>query len=245
MKPIKCITNTLMVAVFSISMLSAQNNENALLTVSEITVKQGHNSQFMEGVKKWKECYLENKGEYTWNMWQRVQGEGTVYVMTGLMSNWADMDKKDPVNKECYTTVLNFIMPHVEKVNFNIARTMPEFSRAFPEDTKLVWVTFFKVKNDTDFKEIIGAVSTAIKTKEGSTRGIWYSYAGGAIDAPDYMVSTPYKGFADLDISRDSPSKIYENAVGKKKADEMLAKWRVAVGDSWSYIFTLNSELSN
>jgi hypothetical protein len=59
------------------------------------------------------------------------------------------------------------------------------------------------------------------------------------------MVSTPYKGFADLDISRDSPSKIYENAVGKKKADEMLAKWRVAVGDSWSYIFTLNSELSN
>jgi len=245
MKTIKCITNTLIVAVFSIGMLSAQNNEKALLTMSEITVKQGHNAQFMEGVKQWKECYLENKGEETWNMWQRVQGEGTVYVMTGLMSNWADMDKKDPVNKECYTTVLNFIMPHVEKVNFNIARTMPEFSRGPSEDMKLVWVTFYRVKNDTDFKEIIGAVTGAIKSKEGSSRAWWYSYMGGAVDAPDYMVSTPYKGFADLDISRDSPSKIYENAVGKKKADEMLAKWREAVGDSWSYIFTLNSELSN
>ncbi|NCQ15847.1 MAG: hypothetical protein GW810_13825, partial [Flavobacteriales bacterium] len=148
MKTIKCITNTLIVAVFSIGMLSAQNNEKALLTMSEITVKQGHNAQFMEGVKQWKECYLENKGEETWNMWQRVQGEGTVYVMTGLMSNWADMDKKDPVNKECYTTVLNFIMPHVEKVNFNIARTMPEFSRGPSEDMKLVWVTFYRVKND-------------------------------------------------------------------------------------------------
>jgi len=245
MKTIQWITTTVIVAVFSISMLTAQNNDNALLTVSEITVKQGHNAQFIDGVKKWKECYLENKGEEKWNIWKRVQGEGSVYVMTGLMKNWAEMDKEDPANKGCYAMVLNFIMPHIEKVNYSIARSMPEFSRAMPEDTKLVWVTFFQVNDGTAFKEVITGVSNAIKAKEGAPRGIWYNYMGGAPDAADYMVSTSYNGFAQMDITRDSPWKIYENAVGKKKADEMGDKWDAAVDDAWSYIFTLNSELSN
>lgn len=245
MKTIKMMITTVILSVFSISMLTAQNNESFLLSVSEITVKQGHNAQFMEGVKKWKECYLENDGKEGWNMWRRVQGEGTVYIMAGVMQNWAEMDKEDPANKDCYATVLNFIMPHVEKVNYNIARSMPDFSRTMPEDTKLVWVTFYKVNDGIVFREIIGAVGNAIKAKEGTQRGIWYNYMGGASDAPDYMVSTPFSGFAQMDIARDSPMKIYENAEGKKKRDEMRAKWLVAVEDSWSYIYTLNTEMSN
>ena len=235
----------LFLIVFVPMLALSQNNETALLTVSQITVKQGHNAQYIEGVKKWKECYLENNGENNWNVWRRLQGEGNVYVLSGLMENWAKMDKEDPANKECYTTVLNFIMPHVEKTHFNIAETMPEISRAFSEDTKLVWNTFYKVKNTADFMEIINAVTGAIKAKEGSYRATWFSYMGGAPDTPDYMVSTPYKGYADLDISRDSPAKVYENAAGKKKTDEMRAKWRAAVEKSWSYIYSLNTELSN
>lgn len=245
MKTIKLITNTLIIALFSISMLTAQNNESILLNMTEITVKQGHNAQFMEGVKKWKECYLENKGQDKWNIWRRVQGVGTVYVMTGSMKNWAEMDKEDPANKECYLTVLNFIMPHVEKIDYNIARSMPEFSRASSQDTKLVWVTFYQVNNSEDFRNVISLVSSSIKAKEGDARGAWYSYMGGSVDAPDYMVSTPFKGYAELDITRDSPGKVYENAVGKKKADELWVKWRAAVTKSWSYIYTLNTELSN
>ncbi len=245
MKTIKCITNTLIAAVFSITMLTAQNNDKTLMNVTEITVKQGHDVQFVEGVKNWKECYLKNKGADQWNFWKRVQGEGNVYVMTGIMNTWAEMDKKDAAGEGCYMTLVNFIMPHVEKVNYSIAQSMPEFSRGPNEDMKLVWVTFYRVKNDLDFKEVIGAVTGSVKNKEGSYRAWWYSYMGGAVDAPDYMVSSPYKGYADLDISRDSPAKVYEDAVGKKKADEMRSKWRAAVSDSWSYIFTLNSELSN
>lgn len=223
----------------------AQTPDSMLLSVTEITVKQGHSAQFEEGVKKWKECYLENEGKDSWNFWRRMQGEGSVYVMSGSMDNWAEMDQEDPVNKECAAVLLNFIMPHVDKVVYSVSRSMPEYSRVMPEDTKLVWVTFFRVKDDTAFREIISAVSGAIKAKEGTARGMWYNYMGGAPDAADYMVSTPYSGFAQLDITRDSPSKIYENAVGKKKADEMSAKWDAAVEDGWSYIYTLNSELSN
>ena len=40
--------------------------------------------------------YLKNKGTEHWNVWHRVQGKGDVYVLTGTMANWAEMDKKDP-----------------------------------------------------------------------------------------------------------------------------------------------------
>lgn len=245
MKILKLIIITMMLAVFSVSVLSAQATQNVLFTSNEITVKRGHHEQFKEGVKKWKECYLENKGEGNWNMWHRLQGEGNVYVMTGSKANWAEMDKDDPVNKECYAVMLNFIMPHVEKTNFNIAKNMPEISITWPKDAKHAWVTYYKVKDGISFKEIITAVMGAINNKEGSMRSIWREFQGGSSDAPDFMVSTPYKTFAALDIIRDSPLKIYTDAVGSKKAEEMRAKWLQTVTDSWSYIFTLNTEMSH
>ena len=245
MKPLKLIANALLLAVFSIGMLTAQNDNSVLMTMNEITVKYGHNAQFIEGAKKWKDCYLENNGENRWDMWKRVQGEGNVYVMTGLKANWAEIGQSDSVNKDCYAIFMNFIMPHVEKVNFNIARSMPDVSRSFPEDTKLAWVYFFKVNNSPVFRENITAVVGTVKAKEGAFRSAWYSYAGGAPEAADYMVSVPFKGYADLDISRDNIWKIYEEAHGKEKTDEMRASQREVIDVSWSYLYELKSELSN
>ena len=84
----------------------AQENEGYLLTMSEITVKQGQNDAFTAGVKAWKECYLENNGEDKWNMWRRMQGEGNVYIFSGTMTSWAefDNDSGDEAGKNCRKT---------------------------------------------------------------------------------------------------------------------------------------------
>jgi len=237
----------LLLLVVLIPMLAlSQNDESKLLSMSEITVKPGHESQFIAGVKMWKECYLENKGTDKFNVWRRVQGEGVLYVLTGMMDNWAEMDKKDEAGKECRAKVIDFIMPHVEKVNYSIARTMPELSKiATSEGTKLVWVTFFRVENSTVFREGIKEIGSAIKAVEGTLRGTWYNFMGGGPDSPDYMVSTAFKGYADLDIKRDGVWKIYENKNGKKKTDDLRGKMMASLENSWSYLYSLNEELSN
>ncbi|PKP12978.1 MAG: hypothetical protein CVU08_07740 [Bacteroidetes bacterium HGW-Bacteroidetes-3] len=199
----------LLLAILIPMLALSQNDGSKLLSMSEITVKPGHESQFIAGVKMWKECYLENKGTDKFNVWRRVQGEGVMYVLTGLMDNWAEMDKKDPAGKECRIKVLDFIMPHVEKINYSIARTMPEFSKTTPSDgTKLVWVSFFRTTNSTSFKEVVKEISSATRSVEGTPRGTWYSFMGGGPDSPEYMVSTPFKGYPDLDITRDGVWKI-------------------------------------
>ena len=88
-------------------------------------------------------------------------------------------------------------------------------------------------------------VTSAIKTSEGNARGSWNRVVGGGPEGPDYFVTEPYKSFADLDKQQDSPWKVYEKVNGKKAADALLAKMRGSVGNSWSYLYTLNEDLSN
>ena len=225
----------------------AQENDSFILSMSEITVKQGHNDAFIQGVKAWKECYLENEGENKWNFWRRMQGEGTVYILTGRMANWAEFDEGgDDAGKECRHIVLNLIMPHVESMNYNLARSLPDWSSgSLPDETSLVWVTSFEVQNSTDFRASVNAIRDALKQSNDERPGIWYSVIGGDRHGADYFISNPFSKFADMDEDKDSVWKVYENVHGKKKTDELRAKFRNSVVDIWSYIYTLNKELSN
>ena len=227
----------------------SQENESFLLNLSEITVKTGHTAQFIEGVKSWKKCYMDNDGKDHWNMWHRVQGEGSVYTMTSTMAKWAEMDddSKDTAGKECRTKVIDLIMPHVKSVNYNIARSMPKVSRTtpLPEDTKLVWVYNVKTNNSTSFMDVVKEIENTVKKTEGDTDAIWYNVIGGSPETANYFVAVPFKNFAALDEDKDSVWKIYEKAHGKSKADALRAKFRSSVSSDWSYMYTLSKDLSN
>lgn len=225
----------------------AQENESFLLNMSEITVKPGHEAQFVEGVKSWKACYLENEGQDKWNIWARVQGEGIVYTMTSTMAKWAEMDEEgDAAGKACRMVVINLIRPHVKSINYNIARSIPEISRTtpMPEDTELVNVYSFKTSNSSNFREVVDALTSAMKKAEG-TRATWYSVIGGAPEVADFFVAVPFKNFAALDIDQDSVWEIYTKANGKSKTDALRAKMRASLSSDWSYMQSLNKELSN
>jgi len=244
----KTLKTTLLIAlsfVLFTNFAIAQNNESELLTLSEITVKPGKNTQFTDGVVKWKKCYLKNKGSDKWNVWKRVQGKGNFYVVTGRLDNWAEMDKDDEAGNACRNVAQDFIWPNVKSLNYSITQTMPEFSRMPLEGTKLVWVNFFRVKSNTKFNQVVKDITSSIKKSEGQPRGFWYSYMGGGPDSPDYMVSTPFKNYAGLDVQVDGVWKVYENAHGKKKTDELRVKASEAIESSWSYLYSLNEKMSN
>jgi len=224
----------------------AQDADERLMTMTTFKIKQGHTSQFQDGVKKYKKCYSEDGGEESWNFWRRSQGEGAVFGVTSMMDNWAEMDKTDEAGKDCYSIVMNFIMPHVESVSNGMARTLSDWSRkSSSSETKLAWVTYFKVEDAGDFSDVIKEVSSVMTEVEGEPRGYWYRIIGGDRDAADYMVSTVYGSYADLDIKRDGPYEMYVKAKGDKKAKEMDKMWDDAGVESWSYIWEFQEELSN
>lgn len=226
------------------SMVEAQ--EKFVLSLTEFTVKNGHERQFENGIKAWKACYLENKGEWTWTMWKRYNGKGSVYVLTSRMAKWAELDDdNDEAGKKCWQIAVDNIIPHVESTEDNFARSMPEISRTGTSEWGVIWVTQFKVENGTIFNETIKEISEIFKKAEGDNRGYWYSAAGGSPDSPDYFVTTPYKNFAALDAERDGVWKVVENAKGKEATDKMRASFRSAVSDMWGYMYKRMSDLSN
>lgn len=229
-------------------MALSQSNERILLNMTELTVKFGHNEQFVEGMKTYKKCYMDNGGTDNWNMWRRVQGEGTVYVLTSSMAKWAEMDEdRDDAGKKCWINIVNLVRPHLQSVGYNIASSMPDLSRTtpMPETTSMVMVYSVKTSNGDAFREVIGELTAAIKKADGDSRGTWYSTVGGSPDGADYFVGVPHDNFASMDIQRDGPWTTYEKANGKAKTDALRAKFRASVSSDWTYHYTLNKELSN
>jgi hypothetical protein len=251
MKTIKLLTANLIWMIFAVSaMLSndvkAQETEKGfLLSMTEFTIKGGHDVQFREGIKAWKTCYLENKGQWTWNMWNRMNGEGNVYILTSRMANWAEMDKTDESGKNCSNIGRELINPHIESSETNFARFMPEVSKAYPNTDMVLWVTSWQVNNGTKFREIVKEVTETTKKAEGSSRGYWYSYMGGSKDAADFFVATPFANFAALDVESENVWNIYEKANGKEKRDQLQAQFRESIKESWSYLLRREKDLSH
>ncbi|WP_460218444.1 hypothetical protein [Psychroserpens sp. MEBiC05023] len=231
--------------LFMLPTMQAQEKENEsfILGLTEFTIKFGHDANFTDGVKKWNKCYKDNGGKNTWNVWNRLQGKGNVYVMSNRMNNWAEMDSKDAAASACGAIAISSIVPHIESAEYNTTRFMPDMSRkANMEGMSIVWVTNFKVNNSAAFNEVVKDVSSTIAKKEGDHRGYWYSIMGG--EGADYFVSSPFKDYADLDVDKDNVWKVYESVHGKAKTKEIRAKFNESLDDAWSYLYTLEEDLS-
>ncbi len=227
-------------------LLGIAQQESRILHMFELKIKMNEGKKFQEGMKKWKDCYLENSGTDSWNVWNRVQGEGGVVAVTYFMDKWAEMDE-DPqdADKACQAIFQSDVFPYVESMSHNIASTMPEVSKSPTSGNKVVWVTFFRTNNSSVFNEVIKDVSSTYKETKGEPLGYWYDFEGGGRDDPDYMVSLPFKNFAGLDAEWDGPWEVYEQKHGKEKMTKMRDKFRDALDDSWAYMYKLNEDLSN
>lgn len=244
----KLLTITLMTNLFATIHFDVNGQDaplGQLLSVTEFTVKPGHEVQFREGVKAWKACYLENKGEWTWRLWSRQQGEGNVYVLASNMLNWAEMDKTDENGKNCQMLAMNMINPHIEKSSNHITRFQPDISHDKPLEGDVIRVGFYKTNfaNGHKMMEVVKEVQ-AIRKKAGSNTGYWYNWLSSAPDSPTYHFVTGYKDFAALDIVEDNVWQTVEKEVGKAKRDELQAAFRSSLDNSWSYVYKLDKDIS-
>ncbi len=219
---------------------------SVLLTITEFTVKPGQNTKFREGVKAWKACYIKNEGDWQWDMWSRMQGEGNVYALTSISPNWADFDETDEAGRNCRDISRELINPHIESSKYTVTRTMPANSNGnpWPADAKVVSVSYWNVTNTVKFMAAVNEVHNAFKEKEGNIRGYWYRNTGGGPDDFHYFASTPFTNFAQMDEVLPGAWAVLESAKGKKHSDATRDAFLESVNTSWSYIFTLVEDLS-
>ncbi|MFD2202665.1 hypothetical protein [Shivajiella indica] len=229
------------------STLTAQTEPlGHLMSVTEFTVKPGHEMQFREGIKAWKACYIENKGEWTWRLWSRQQGEGNVYVLASDMANWAEMDKTDESGKNCQMLAMNLINPHIEKATNHMTRFQPGISNSNPLEGEIIRVSFYKLNSINGYKmmEVVKEVEEIRKKAGLDIRGYWYSWVTADPESPNYHVVTGFKDFAAMDVVQEGVWQTVEKEVGKAKRDELQAAFRSSLESSWNYVFKLDKDIS-
>lgn len=237
----------LMLFLFSaINTANAQNNESKILTMTEFTIKPGHSTAFQEGVKAWKECYLEADGEWTWSMWRRINGEGAVYSLNSFSDSWAEFDEQDESGRNCQTIVIQLIMPHIKSVDEKFAKTMPKWSPD-PDSSKtsIIEVQYFRYKDYRLFNAMASEVNSIILKAEGRHRAVWYSAYGGGPGSYHYMAVSAHENFASLDKDLDSVWKVIEETEGAEKREELMDQFHNSVDEYWMYMYRFVEDLSH
>jgi len=221
-------------------------NDTSLLSISEFTIKLGHNMAFQEGVKAWKSCYLDNDGEWTWNMWNRMNGEGTVYYLTSNSASWAEFAEDDSAGQACNRQAAELIMPAVEKVENYFSWSKPEWSRT-PDGSEftVVEAAYFRISDYRIFTDLVTEAMEIIEDATGVRRTVWYESIGGGPDGFQFMNVFPHEDMASLDDPFESAWTIIAEEAGEDKRDELWADYKNSVENSWMYMFRLNEEMSH
>jgi hypothetical protein len=219
---------------------------NQMLSLLELQVKAGHDSDLRAGIAAWKECYVENEGDGSWNLWRRQQGQGTVYVAAFTMKNWGDLDTPDEAARNCQDVAREKITPytHAEGTTSSYVRLMPDISRSAPVGD-VIWVSNFRAEDSRLMMEVARKVVAAIKEVEGDSRGYWYSVMGGDENAADYFVVTPFENFAALEQERDEVWEVVTKVRGEEESERLRNGFMESLDNSWAYLFRRDSELSH
>lgn len=231
------------------STLKAQTEPlGPLLSVTEFTIKPGHEMEFREGVKAWKACYLENKGDWTWNMWHRQQGSGNVFVLASTMVNWAEMDNADPSGKNCQDLARTLINPHIQEANNHITRFQPGNSKGSPltEEEDIIRVSFYKLNSANGYKmmETVKEVEAIRKGANLEPAGYWYQWQTSGPESPNYHYVIPFKNFAAMDLEQEGVWQTVEKNAGKAKRDELQAAFRSSLENTWNFVYKLDKDIS-
>jgi len=217
-----------------------------MLSLLELQVKAGHDSDFRAGIAAWKECYLANDGDGSWNLWRRQQGQGNVYVAAFRMQGWGDLDTPDEAARSCQSVAQEKITPftHAENNSNSYVRLMPDISRSAPAGD-VIWVSNFRAEDRRAMMDVVKKVVAAMKSVEGDSRGYWYDVMGGDEKAADYFVVTPFENFAAIEQERAGVWEVVAKVHGEEESERLRSGFMDSLDTGWSYVFRRDSELSH
>lgn len=223
----------------------SQESTSPILSLYQFTLKEGHQKQFYEGMEQWKKCYIDNGGKQEWNVWSRLQGKGSTVGISFFMDSWAEMDEdsEPQVSEKCNPVVYDKIMPNIESSETSMSRVIPGLSRETPTNHPILWVTYFDVENDSEFRSVIKDVNSVYKKHNPDGLGTWFNVIGG--EGANYFVVSTFENFAALDKDRDGPWDYYAKEHGEAKMNQARDKFRNSLDRMWSYMYRRNNELSH
>lgn len=213
----------------------AQEEDGAyILEVTTVGVKIGHEMKFREAVKAYHQCLKDREYEGSWTAWRNVGGEGIEYHFVSTMDNWAELDSPDEIGRTCWRENHEALTSHVNSVARSFARPLSDWS-GDAEGFTVVRLHHFRVDDNSDFRDTVGAITDIMKEAGYAHMGSWYENIGNDSNEPDYFVVEHFDDFAAMDEDRAGPYDAVVEAAGQERADELWEQFGNSLRDDWEY----------
>jgi len=237
-KQIIALSACVLMGTSSATFAQEEEEDSYILEITRIEVKIGHDMQFRDAMKAYKSCLVEREYSESWSTWSNVGGEGREYHVVSNMDNWAEMDSPSDAGQACWSEHSEKLTSHVSSFETRFARPMKDWS-GDAEGYNVVRLHHFRVDDNGDFRDTVGAITDIMKEADYEHLGSWYEMIGNDSNDPDYFVVSHYDNFAALDEDRAGAYDAIVEAAGQERADELWEQFGDSLRDDWEYFTDL------
>lgn len=252
MKIMKSCAVAVFAAVVSVGGHAAEAEKANVSWVFNDIVAPAEQAAYEAAIKSFNKCLGQHGSKYGWVAYTHETGDTYKYSYVAGNLSWAEIDTMRATTKDCQSTWRNEGNAHLRSETSVFLVVQPELSR-MPSmkdpQPALVSVTYFSLKgtygSDEAFTDGLKKIVAGADKTKWSGHFVVYKVRGGDKGAPDYILASPYKNFADYGAGFNPPVwKMLEAANGKADADAVRKQINDAIEDASSHVNGYSAELT-
>lgn len=214
------------------------------------TVAPADQQAYETGIKSYNACLGEHGSKTTWTAWTHETGDVYSYSYVTDPMTWADFDAMREASKSCDATFRTQVNPHLKGESSVFMKGDPELGN-LPAGSlgtpALIEVTYFKLKSGQRmaFLDAVKKIYVAARKAKWPGHSALNEVVDGGPDAPDYLLVSPSKDWAELGKDIDPTLwKMLEGVYGKADAEAIRKTIRDSVETSSTHVDGYNADLS-
>lgn len=205
------------------------------------------------GVKRFNQCLAQHGYKFAWTAWVHETGDTYTYSYTTDPLAWESFDAMHAQGAACDAALRAEVNPHLKRETSSFIQIMPELSH-MPNNmglgTGYIEVTNFKLKPGHEASEAF--TTAAKKITAAAEKSKWPNYYsigmirdGGDDDAPDFVLVSPAKSWAELEKDTDpSVWQMVENVYGKEAGKAIRKSVNDALQSVTSHVDSYSESLT-
>lgn len=250
--PTLCVGSMLVLSGITAAFAADANKATVYRDYTD-TITPASQDAYEAGVKAWNQCLHEHGSKYAWAAWNHETGNVYSYSYVTGPHTWADFDAMKEVGKACDATWRKMANPHLKGETSAFLVLQPDLSHgpapAGGPQPAFIDVTYVTLKNGhqahVTFTDVAKKIAAAAAKTNWDGHYSLLQVRGGDDGAPDYIVVSPDKSWAEVGADANPPLwKMVEGAYGKSEADSMRKALNDATEKFSTHIDSFNADLS-
>jgi hypothetical protein len=234
------------------SAYSADANKANVIRVYNDTVAPTDQVAYEDAVKAYNKCLAQHGFKFAWTALTHATGNTYMYSYVAGPHTWADFDTMHTAGKACDNTWMTQANPHLKDETSAFMVEMSELShmpKNKDDKPALVTVTYFTLKNgygmDDAFTAAVKKITAAAEKSNWSGYYTLYQARAAGDGAPDYVLLSPHKSWADYGAGANpSVWKMLEAADGKADADAVRKSLDEVIKKVSSHVDSYDADLT-